>query len=166
MTAVMRLLAIKFGIDAFFVISTRISPHSARSISSTLLLLAVYVVITYWLWKLAPRFGRRITGGQNIPIPADEQNLLNLYSFGFLLFGLYFALDSLPPSITWVHYILRNVPSEGKLSEQQEGYFYSLFGYLMKCILGFAMVLNGRMLASKLIKYQMKTANQPMEGDR
>lgn len=165
-SAVIRLLALKLGLDSFDLLMGTLarfrvsSPHY-----SDFLIFPVLAVMTYWFWKLSPVIARRVTKGQDSTLETCNSSLFDLYSFAFLIVGLYFALDSLPPSITWFHYAFSQSSSEGSLSPQQQGNFYTLFKYLAKCILGFAFIFNGRKFASRLIKYQTNNCEQSHGAD-
>jgi len=125
--------------------------------------------MTYWLWKLSPFFARHITRGHDSILGTPNLTLLDLYNFAFLLIGLYFAVDSFGPSLTWFHYALTQSSSYGTLTPQQQGNFYTLFKYLIKLFLGIALVFNGRKFSSKILKYQNKAvepdaAHQRLSG--
>jgi hypothetical protein len=157
-TAFIRLLAIKFGLDTFNFILVAIGQNLRirNTLISDLAGCAFLIVITYWLWRLAPFLARRVTSMQNPTIEACHLNLLEIYSFAFLFLGLYFAVDALPPSLTWFHFtITQNAPG-ANLAAQQQGHFYTLFKYVAKCILGLSLIFNGRKFAIKLILFQTK----------
>ena len=157
-TAFIRLFAIKFGFDTFNFLLLAIGQNLRirNTLISDLVAFAFLTVITYWLWRLAPYLARRVTSRQDPTIEVCHLNLLDIYSFAFLFLGLYFALDALPPSLTWFHFtIMQNAPG-ANLAAQQQGNFYTLFKYVAKCLLGFSLIFNGRKFAIKLIQFQTK----------
>lgn len=165
-TAVIRILAIKFGLDAVgFLLSAlagiHASPtsHNNNFIVVSVIVFGVLGVCTYWLWQLSPFLARHITRGQDPSLATSTFTLFDLYSFAFLLTGLYFALDSLGPSLTWLHYSVSQSSSVFPLSPQQQGNYYTLFKYLVRLILGLALIFNGRKFATKLIKRHDETVS-------
>lgn len=158
-TVVIRILAIKFGLDAFGFLFPAIATRTHPAPLNVFIVFGVLAVATYWLWQLSPFFARHITRGQDISLAAPDFALLDLYSFAAVLVGLYFAVDSFGPSITWLYYAMRQSSSEAALSSQQQANFYTLFKYLAKLLLGLALTLNGRKFAAKLIKRHNETAS-------
>jgi len=147
---VIRILAIKFGLDALLYLLARYP----RDLSPVIgfVLFGILAVCAYWLWRLSPFFARHITRGQDSSLDCGNLALNDLYTFAFLLVGLYFAVDSFGPSLTWLHYSIRQSSANAALSPQQQTNFYTLFKYLVKLSLGLALIFNGRKFATKFIK--------------
>lgn len=162
-TVVIRLFAINFGfytLNTLYFVFLR-GPWSAgfkadrisdRIFASDLLMLAIFVFVTYWLWQLAGFVARQVTRGFDSSLSATQLTLLDLYSFGFLFIGLYFAVDNFGPALSWLHYAVTHSATEANLSPDQKSNFYTLFKYLVKLILGLALALNGRKLGAKLVR--------------
>ena len=151
-TVVIRILALRLGLDA---LSAGLSRYpSDPSPRTSFILFAVVAVLAYWLWVLSPWIARRITRGQDSALDCGNLTLRDLYSFAFLLVGLYFAVDSFGPTLTWLHYALRHSSSDAPLSQQQQANFYTLFKYLIKLLLGLALVFKGRNLSDRLLRRQ------------
>jgi hypothetical protein len=153
---VIRILAIKFALDAVYYLFARYPRDPFPAVG--FILFGVLVVCAYGLWVLSPSVARRITRGQDSALDCGDLALGDLYTFAFLLVGLYFAVDSFGPSLTWFHYSVRQSASDAALSPQQQTNFYTLFKYLVKLFLGLTLIFNGRKFATKLIKRQNKTA--------
>lgn len=157
-TVLIRLLAIHFGFYAFHlfyvtVVRPHLDPvHHSRITIVDVLFPVVYLLIVYWIWTLAGWVGRCVTKGHDAALSATQLTLLDLYSFGFLLVGLYVAIENIGPTMTWIHYALIKSAGEGRLNEQQQSNFYTLFSYLVKLIIGLALVFNGRKLGTKLVR--------------
>ncbi|EDY18161.1 hypothetical protein CfE428DRAFT_4297 [Chthoniobacter flavus Ellin428] len=167
-TVLIRLLAIEFGLSSLSGLTWFYGPQLRDRFHQPTNLLVfdavlpiVCLLIVYWLWCLAGWVARRVTKGHNAALSATQLTLLDLYSFGFFLVGLYVAVTNFGPSLTWLHYTLSHSSTEGRLTPQQEGDFYTLFKYLVKLIVGLALVLNGRKLATKLIKRYHAPAAKP-----
>jgi hypothetical protein len=157
-TVIIRLLAINFAFYAFhLVFVTILRPHvdpvhHNRITIVDVLFPVVYLLIIYWIWALAGWVGRCVTKGHDAALSATQLTLLDLYSFGFLLIGLYVAIENIGPTLTSLHYALLKSSGEGRLNEQQQSYFYTLFSYLVKLIVGLGLIFNGRRLAARFIK--------------
>jgi len=151
-TVVIRIFALKLGLDALNAVLSRY-PYDP-SPRSSFLLFGVVAVLAYWLWVLSPFLARRITRGQDSALDCGHLALRDLYSFAFLLVGLYFTVDSFGPTLTWLHFALRHSSSDAPLSQQQQANFYTLFKYLVKLLLGLALIFKGRNLSDRLLKRQ------------
>ena len=152
-------VAINLGIESFnFLLKTLGGFRTDPSLRNGLLVFGVMAVCTFWLWRLSPFFARLITRGQDATLDCGSLALSDLYTFAFLLVGLYFAVYSFGPSLTWLHYSVSQGSSDAALSQQQQANFYTLFKYLVKLFLGLALILNGRKFANKLIKRHNATA--------
>lgn len=156
---IIRLFAINFGFytlnTVFFLFlqgQSRAGFKFDRALSFDLLMIAIFVFSAYWLWQLAGFIARQVTKGSDASLSATQLTLLDLHSFGFLLIGLYFAIDNFGPSLTWLHYALLRGATEANLSPDQKSNFYTLFKYLVKFFLGLGLVLNGRKLGARLIR--------------
>lgn len=152
---VVRILAIKLGLDAinFLLAQYPIDPHRELGF----ILFGIVAFCAYWLWQFSPFFARHITRGQDSALDCGSLALVDLYTFAFLLVGLYFAVDSFGPSLTWFHYSVGRSSSVAGLSPQQQANYYTLFKYLVKLFLGLALIFNGRKFATKLIKRKDET---------
>ena len=158
-SAVLRIISIKFALEGVnFLVSILPSISTHGAVTGYLLGFGVVIVCTYWLWKLSPFLSRRITRGKDPSLAASQFGVLDLYTFAFLLTGLYFAVDAFGPSLTWFHYVLSKSSSEAGVTLQQKGNFYTLFTYLVKLFLGLALIFNGRKFAAKLIKRDNEAA--------
>jgi len=80
--------------------------------------------------------------------------LVDLYSFAFLLVGLWFAVDSVGPSLAWLHLSMVGSASDAALSPEQKSKFFTLFQYLVKLGLGLALIFAGRNFALRLLRRQ------------
>jgi hypothetical protein len=118
--------------------------------------LVLFIVL---LWAFAPPIARFVTRNQESFIHCGGLKLVDLYSFAFLMTGLYFAVDSLGPTLTWLHYNMqvRGYAASSSSNLQLQSY-YSLFRYLSKLIIGTVLVFSGRKFAMRLIRYQEKSA--------
>ncbi|MEP6669703.1 MAG: hypothetical protein ABJF10_11155 [Chthoniobacter sp.] len=122
------------------------------------LVFSVSFLGVYWLWQLAPFFARLITRGRNAALPNFAFDLLDLYSFAFVLIGLSCIAESIGPSFTWLHYAITQSSSTAALTPDQKSNFYTLFKYLVKLIIGLALTFQARHLAIKLLKRQGEIA--------
>jgi hypothetical protein len=120
----------------------------------TVILYVLLLLLAYWVWVFAPTLGRWMTRGRGAVLPPAHFDLRDLYSFGFVLVGLICVLESLGPSITWLHYTVTHPSPSGILTEQQKQNFYTLFKYLLELIIGLALTFNSQKLAAKLLKRQ------------
>jgi hypothetical protein len=158
-TVVIRILALHFGLYTFNYILTTIGRFQTIPFPrSDLFIAAVMAVCVFWLWHLSPFFARRITRGHDTLLDCGSLTLSDLYSFAFLLVGLYFAVASFGPTLTWLHYSVRESSGAAALSPEQKTNFYTLFKFAVKLLLGLALVFNARKLANRLIKRQNETA--------
>jgi hypothetical protein len=123
-----------------------------------ILIFAVLAVGTFWLWQLSGYIARFITRGQDSTLDCGSLAHSDLYTFAFLLVGLYFAVASFAPSLSWLYYCLRQGSSDAALSPQQQANFYVLFECLVKLFLGLALIFNGRKFATKIIRHHNETA--------
>ena len=155
-TVVIRLFALKLGLDALSAVLSRY-PHDPSRLGS-FLVFGILAVFAYWLWALSPFLARRITRCQDSTLDCGHLALRDLYCFAFLLVGLYFAVDSFGPTLTWFHFALRQSSSDAALSQQQQANFYTLFKYIVKLLLGLALIFNGRKLSDRLLKRQNEVA--------
>jgi len=157
-TVIIRLFAINFAFYTFNILySTVFRPHLGASFHTPLSILdmlvpVIYLIVIYWIWTLAGWVARCVTKGHDAALSATQLTLLDLYSFGFLLIGLSVAIENIGPTLTWLHYSLMKSGGEGRLNEQQQSNFYTLFSYLVKLIVGFALIVNGRRLAARLMR--------------
>ena len=152
---VIRILAIKLGLDAISYLLVQYPRDLHPQIG--FILFGIVAFCAYWLWQFSPFFARHITRGQDSTLDCGSLALSDLYTFAFLLIGLYFAVDSFGPSLSWFHYSLRQSSSVAALSQQDQVNYYTLFKYLVKLFLGLALIFNGRKFATKLIKRQDET---------
>lgn len=158
-TAVIRILAIKVGLDGvqfLFRTLARLRTHSFSVPDFIVLLL--FAACAGSLWWLSPFLARRVTRNLDSTIEAPLLSLIDLYSFAFLSVGLYFTVLAFAPSLTWLHYAITQSTSDAALSPEQQSNFYSLFSELSQLVLGLALTFNGRRLATKLIKRQHEVA--------
>ena len=155
LNVVIRIFAIYLGLSLFtFLLQVLAGLHNHASSVSDLLLIGLFVVFTLWLWYLSPLIARKLTWARDSTLDCGQLTLGDLYCFAFLLVGLYFAVDSFGPSLTWLHYTLSQSSSDAGLSRQQQGNYYTLFKYLVRLMLGIGLILNGRKFATRLIKHQ------------
>ena len=152
---IIRILAIKLALDALSYLLAQY-PRDLHP-KFGLILFGIVAFCAYWLWQFSPFFARHITRGQDSTLDCGSLALSDLYTFVFLLVGLYFAVDAFGPSLSWFHYSLRQSSSYAALSQQQQINYYTLFKYLVKLFLGLALIFNGRKFATKLIKRQDET---------
>jgi len=158
-SVVIRLFSIRLGLEAFTFLLTTIGSYTKSGfVISAVFGLLILMACAYWLWQLSPRIARHVTCGQDFSLDFGSLTLNDLYCFAFLLVGLYFAVDSLGPSLTWLHYSLRESSTSVELSTQQKTNFYTLFKYLIKLLLGLALIFRGRKFADRLIKHQNEEA--------
>jgi hypothetical protein len=155
---VIRILAIKLALDAIGYLPYFLAQHS-RDLHPQIgfILFGIVAFCAYWLWQFSPFLARHITRGQDSTLDCGSLALSDLYTFAFLLVGLYFAVDSFGSSLAWFHYTLRQSSSVAALSQQDQVNYYTLFKYLVKLFLGLALIFNGRKFATKLIKRQDET---------
>jgi hypothetical protein len=160
LSAVIRILVIKLGINgALFTFGLIKGVNGGRwvgtwGILAGLLVAVLLAAACLSLWHLSPSLARRIAGGGDSSIATGNITAVDLYSFAFLLLGLYFVADNLGPCLSWLYYSLTMARSDTSLSNEQESSFYMLFGYLTKLLAGAAFVFKGRSLAGKLIRTQ------------
>jgi hypothetical protein len=152
---VIRILAIKLALDALSYLLVQYPRDLHPQIG--FILFGIVAFCAYWLWQFSPFLARHITRGQDSVLDCGNLALADLYTFAFLLVGLYFAVDSFGPALAWFHYSLRQSSSVAALSQQQQTNYYTLFKYLVKLFLGLALIFNGRKFATKLIKRQDET---------
>lgn len=156
-TVAIRILAINLGLEAVsFLLKALAGYRIDPSTGNGVLIFGVIAIITVWLWVSSGWIARFITRGQDSSLDCGSLTVGDLYLFAFLLVGLYFAVDSLGPSLTWLHYSLRQSSSSAPLSLQEKANFYTLFQHLARLLLGLALIFNGRRFAAKLIKRQNK----------
>ena len=163
-TVLIRLLAIDFGLyslNGLYMTFLRGYSFAGLRPDRTFLIdvffFLISFLIVYWLWTLAGWVARRVTKGHNAALSATQLSLLDLYSFGFFLIGLYVAINNFGPALTWLHYAVTQSPGEARLNPQQQSNFYTLFNYLVKLIIGLGLVFNGRKLGTKLIQRDSMT---------
>lgn len=148
-----RILAINLGLEGLGFLPRVLSGYRAvPSMWVGSLAFATVVLIALLLWQSAGFVARCITRSHDSSLDCGNLTPVHLYTAIFLVVGLYFAVDSLGPSLTWLHYSLRQSSSGGQLSLEQKANFYSLFKYLMRLALGLALIFNGRRFAVKLMK--------------
>jgi len=152
---IIRIFAIKLGLDAITYLLARYPTEPSRYIG--FFLLGVVAVLAFGIWQASPSIARYTTRRHDSSVDLGGFGLSDLYTFAFLLVGLYFTVEGFGPSITWLHYSLRQSSSAGAtLSQQQLANFYTLFKYLAKLGLGLVLIFNGRRFAIKLIKHQQE----------
>jgi hypothetical protein len=151
---IIRICAIKLGLDATTSLLARYHTDPSRSIGFGLL--CVVAVVAFGLWQASPSIARYITRGHDSSVSIGSLALSDLYTFAFLLVGLYFTVEGFGPSMTWLHYSLRQSSADAPLSEQQLANFYALFKYLAKLGLGLVLTFKGRSFAIRLIKHQQE----------
>jgi len=108
------------------------------------------VVLAVAFWQLAPWLARVLLGQRDASVSLAGLCLEDLYRFAFVFLGLYFALSSLAPTITWAHY---NFLVAAKSVAPYVGERRSLY-YLLEPAITFAAgltcMLKGSLWASKL----------------
>jgi hypothetical protein len=154
-TVAIRILAINLGLESVtFLLKALAGYHADPSSRNAFPIFAIAAVITCLLWLSSGSLARFITRGQDSTLDCGGLTLADLYAFAFLIAGLYFAVDSLGPSLTWLHYSLRQSSAAAPISLEQKANFYTLFKYLLRLLLGLALIFNGRKFTAKLIKRQ------------
>jgi hypothetical protein len=165
---VLRLLTLSFLLDAFTfmlnALTAVIRVHASPL--PELIILLVMGLLGGLMWFFSPAIARLVVRNQESSAIIGSLTLADLYSAIFLIVGLYFAVDSLGPTLTWFHYsLLQAGHTEAALTAQQQGNFYTLFKYLTKLLIGLWLVFNGRKLAGRLIRYQEKSTEVPGQQD-
>jgi hypothetical protein len=115
------------------------------------------LVAAFILWYAAPHVARLILGPHDTSVPISGLSLEDLYRFAFVFLGLYFALSSLAPVLTWAHYtfsVAATVPS-GSLEERRS--LYRLFDPLITMGVGIACVMKGRQWTRRLLDREEQT---------
>jgi len=155
---VIRLLAVWLGVQGASFLLTVLARNAAMGRMNwivDLIIIGGYVVCTAWMWKLAPFIADRITREKNLYVDCGTVTLRDLYCFGFLLMGLYFAVDSFGPSLAWLHFAFIQSASTAGLSPQQQGNFYTLFECLAKFFLGLLLIFKGRKFAGMIVEIRI-----------
>ena len=106
------------------------------------------IILAALIWRFAPAISRLLARGYESTVAVPAVPRLDLYSFAFVLLGLYFALWSVAPAINWVHYVL-NTTAAG--SRQAENSLYDLAGSLLTLTAGLIMLLFARHWARRLV---------------
>ena len=75
------------------------TPESPASYGVMTLVFACILAVA--LWKVAPLLARLVVGKHDIAVQLTGLSLEDLYRFAFVFLGLYFALSSLAPTLTW-----------------------------------------------------------------
>lgn len=117
----------------------------------------VTLVVAFVLWQVGPGFARFILGTDDAPVSMGGLSLEDLYRFAFVFLGLYFALSSLAPALTWAHYTFSVAASTPSRNLEQERSLYSLFIPLITLGAGVACMLKGRLWTRKLLAWDAKT---------
>ena len=131
-------------------------PESSSSPGVMTLLFAC--ILTVALWKVAPLLARLVVGKHDVAVQLTGLSLEDLYRFAFVFLGLYFALSSLPPTLTWAHYAFSVAStSSGATGEQQQS-LYALFDPAITFAAGLVCMLKGPRWATLLARQEGSTS--------
>ena len=101
-------------------------------------------------WQLAPWLARLILGERDADVTLAGICLEDLYRFAFVFLGLYLALDSVAPTLTWAHYTFSvAATSVGRTAEQGRA-LYGLLHPAISVALGLVCVFKGPRWATRL----------------
>jgi hypothetical protein len=159
-TVGIRLLAINLGFETIGFITRVLAGYHSREQWSTTAGMFVSILMTaifFALWNFAHPIARMVTRGSEAQMNCAGLTVSDLYGFAFLITGLYFAIDSLGPTLTWFHYTLRQSATLAGASARQDANFYTLFKYCLRLGLGLALIFNGRRFVAKLVAREKRT---------
>src|SRR5437667_6998489 len=95
-TVAIRILAFNLGLESVtFLLKALVGYHTDPSSGHPFPIFAIVAIVTCLLWLSSESLARFITRGQDSTLDCGGLTLTDLYSFAFLIVGLYFAVDSL-----------------------------------------------------------------------
>jgi len=109
------------------------------------------------LWFAAPSLVRVLLGKHRVFGATTNLSLEELYRFAFLFVGLYFAVSSLAPTLSWVHYTFSLAATSAGGGRDQQRSLYQLFDLVMTLAIGLACIFKGSRWARSLIQRDNKT---------
>jgi hypothetical protein len=115
------------------------------------------LVLAVTLWFLAPFVVKAILDERDGPVSLQGLRLEDLYSFGFLLVGLYFVIGSMAPALNWAHYTFAVAATSAAANPEERRSLYQLLDPAITLAAGLACVLNGREWAVKLVRRRQRT---------
>jgi hypothetical protein len=101
-------------------------------------------------WFGAPKLSRLLTRGNDGHMNLEGVTERQLYSTGFLILGLYFAMDSFASVFSWIHYFSVHESSEFGFHQKEAPSYYSLTEEVMTLIAGVGLILSAQTWATKL----------------
>ena len=108
-------------------------------------------------WQLAPWLARLILGQRDADVTLAGICLEDLYRFAFVFLGLYLALNSVAPTLTWAHYTFSvAATSVGRTAEQGRA-LYGLLHPAISVALGLVCVFKGPGWATTLAAKDKRT---------
>jgi len=151
----LRLLAIQAALGAIMpVASFVIGVRSNQPEWFWLIAMGINLGAAALLWGLAPLIGRVVCA--KLPSSAAPLNasLVDLYSFAFVLVGLFLAMTSLGSALGWVHFMIANASADRDVN------FYESFTSSLQVIIGVAFVFKARALAVGLARKHLETESK------
>lgn len=109
-------------------------------------------VLAVAFWQLSPWLARLLLGKRDVSVPITGLTLRDLYCFAFVLLGLYFALSSLAPALTWAHYTFVVAAQSAGPNLEERRSLYSLLQPAITFAAGLICILKGPMWARKLLQ--------------
>jgi hypothetical protein len=141
----------------FLRTSSRTIGSGAVERSSRLSFPILALIAALALWFAAPGFTRLLLGNRQVSGRIANVSLEKLYRFAFLFVGLYFAVSSLAPTLTWAYYTFSLAASSAGAGRDQQRSLYQLFDPAITLAIGLACIFNGSRWATSLIQRDNRT---------
>jgi hypothetical protein len=114
------------------------------------------VIFATGLWILARAIGRLVSRGVDTSVSIGGLTRVDLYSFAFVIVGLYFILSSFADVINWIHYLVtasHNNPAHNPSVEN----FYQLTRCCLTFVAGFVSLLGAPHWTKKLVSHDLSS---------
>jgi hypothetical protein len=111
------------------------------------ILMLIFSVVA---WFAAPFLARQITSKYDATVSVPTLPLRDLYAFGFVFLGIYFAVQSLGDAIFYFHYALNAAMTLGDFNPQRQQFGYELVRSLITLVGGLLCIFFGKTWAGKL----------------
>jgi hypothetical protein len=157
----LRLFCIHWFLEGLVILATDIfllPHHSTENLGMRMGPAIVMLAVPVVGWLAAPKLGRLIAGKYDVQISLPVPPLRDLYAFGFVFLGLYFAIQSLGEAILRFYYALVAAASHGDFDpiiRQQAS--YDVMRALITLAGGVLCIVFGKRWAAKLADSKAET---------
>jgi hypothetical protein len=121
-------------------------------------------VLAVAFWRISPWLASFILGHRDSVVALTGLRLEDLYRFAFVFLGLYFALSSLAPTLTWAHYTLAQAATSAGRTVVEQRSPYGLLSPAITLAAALACIFKGPEWARKLAQKEKSTEGAAPNG--